>query len=182
VSGAAPAPGWVVGPLAEHHDRHDFTCGVPALDDYLRRQAAQDVRKGAACVYVLTAAEDARTVLGFYSLSATVIPLRELPEAVSRRLPRYPNVPATLLGRLAVSSRHHGLGLGEHLLLEALALSLDQSRRVASAAVVVDAQNDAARAFYLHYGFIPLPGTPSRLFLPMKTIARLAQRRPARLR
>ena len=113
------------------------------------------------------------TVAGYFTLSAFGVTLHDLPEAIVRRLPRYPQVPATLLGRLAVDARHQGKRLGELLLLEALSRSLETSRRVASAAVVVDAVDASAHAFYRHFEFIPFRDDPRRLFLPMQAIAAL---------
>lgn len=161
-----------VEPLSEDHDRSEFTCGVDALDRYLRHQAGQDMRKGVACCYVLTHADSPLRIQGFYTLSSTVIPLHDLPPAIQKKLPRYPFVPATLIGRLAVTVGSRGQGLGRHLLLDALALSLEQSLKIASAAVVVDAKSREARAFYEQYGFAILPDN-MRLFLPMKAIGRL---------
>jgi len=177
-----PTPDCVVEPLAEHHARAGFTCGVPELDDYLRHRIGQDVRRGVTCARVLVAAEGRCTVLGFYTLSSTIIPLKDLPPQVAGRLPRYPNIPATLLGRLAVRLTHRGRGLGEFLLMDALAVSFRQSRIVASLAVVVEAKDEAARVFYTKYGFNPFPAHPSRLFLPMKTIERLILGAPTRLK
>lgn len=160
-----------VEPLGKAHDRAAFSCGVEALDDYLKKQAGQDVAKRVAVCFVLT--PDGETVAGFYTLSQYAVDLAQLPEALAKRLPKYPEVPATLLGRLAVSERFKGHGLGEFLLLDALSRSLEQSRHIASAAVIVDAKDEAARRFYEHFGFLSLPGTPNRLFLPMKTLAKL---------
>jgi predicted GNAT family N-acyltransferase len=101
------------------------------------------------------------------------VPLVGVPADVARRLPRYPNVPSTLLGRLAVHSRHQGHRLGEQLLLHALAQSLAGSTRIASVGVVVDAIDDAARAFYERYGFLRFADEPRRLLLAMGTIEQL---------
>jgi len=163
--------GYRIEPLGEQHDRAVFSCGVAALDQYLQRQAGQDVRKKVAAVFVLTG--DGRKVAGFYSLSAHVVHLADVPAEVGKKLPRYPDVPATLLGRLAVDQEHRGQGLGEFLLLDALHRALLATERVASAAVVVDAKDDAARQFYCRYGFLPFPSQPNRLLYPMKAIEKL---------
>lgn len=160
-------------PLGPQHDRAGFSCGIEALDNYLRRQARQDFKKRVSVAFVLT--PDGITIAGYYALSQYSVLLEEVPAAVARRLPRYPQVPATLLGRLAVNTRFRGRRLGELLLMDALRRALDGSRQVASAAVIVDAKNDAARAFYCRYGFIELPGRADRLFLPMATIEQLFQ-------
>jgi ribosomal protein S18 acetylase RimI-like enzyme len=160
-----------IEPLDACHDRAAFSCGIEELDRYLRKQAGQDLKKRVAAVFVATA--DGSTAAGFYTLSAHMLHVGELPAAVAKKLPRYPNVPVTLLGRLAVSKEFQGQGLGELLLMDALRQSLLGSQLVASAAVVVDSKNDEARRFYEKYDFIPLPSNPTRLFYPMKTIAAL---------
>ena len=91
----------------------------------------------------------------------------------ARKLPSYPNVPVTLLGRLAVDQRHAGQDLGEFLLMDALHRSLTQSSQIAAVATVVDAIDDNAIRFYRHFNFMPFPELLNRLFLPMQTVAAL---------
>ncbi len=129
------------------------------------------MRRGAAAPFVAVARKS--TVVGYYTLSAFSINLPQLPASQIKKLPKYPAVPATLLGRLAADRGHRGRRLGECLLMDALARSLRTSAEIASYAVVVDAKNDEASAFYRRYGFVPLKDYPNRLFLPMKTIAGL---------
>lgn len=160
-----------IEPIGRKHDRAAFSCGVEALDNYLRHQAQQDLKKRAAVPFVLT--NDGKTVAGYYTLSQFAVESGAVPEAVARKLPKYPMVSATLLGRLAVSSEYRGQRLGEMLLMDALKRSVDLSKQVASAAVVVDAKDDAALRFYRKYGFLDLPGIERRLFLPMGTIDQL---------
>lgn len=160
-----------IEPLDDRHDRAAFSCDQEDLDRYLHRQAGQDMKKRVAAVFVATA--DGKTIDGFYTLSAHMLNLGELPEETAKKLPRYPHVPTTLLGRLAVSRDLRGRGLGEFLLMDALRQALVGTRHVASAAVVVDAKNEAARPFYEHHDFMPLPSQPTRLFYLMKTIAAL---------
>lgn len=167
----ASQPEFRFEPLGRKHNRAAFSCGVAALDRYLQRQAGQDVAKRVAAVFVLT--PDGETIAGYYGLSAHVVSLGELPAEVAKKLPRYPNVPATLLGRLAVSTQFRRQGIGELLLLDALHRVLASTREIASAMVVVDAKDENARAFYLRHGFIPLPSQPNRLFYPVKTIEKL---------
>jgi predicted GNAT family N-acyltransferase len=164
-------PPYRIEPLGEEHDRAAFSCGVESLDRYLQKQAGQDSSKHVAAVFVIT--PNGRTIAGFYTLSAHVIGLGELPANIAKKLPRYPNVPATLLGRLAVSQEFRGQGMGELLLLDALKRVLLNSREIASAVVAVDAKDENARNFYLRYGFIPLPSQANRLFYPVKTIEKL---------
>ena len=154
------------------HNRSEFSCGVEALDLYLHRQASQDIEKHVAVVYVATS--DGSTVAGYYTLSQFSVNFVQLPEQLAKRLPRYPVIPATLLGRLAVALPFRGQSLGKLLLFDALKRSFNQSRHLASAGVIVDAKDERARSFYLQYGFVPIIDAGNRLFLPMKTIERLA--------
>ena len=172
-----PAAAFLVEPLGPHHDRQRFDCGVAALDRYLRTQARQEMDRDVAVGCVLVPADTPRSIAGYYSLSSTAVRLTDLPEITRKRLPRYPLVPATLLGRLAVDQAYRGQGLGERLLIDALRRSLATSRVVASVAVVVDAKDTAGAAFYARYGFEVLPDRPLRLFLPLKTIAALESKR-----
>ncbi|MGN6032509.1 MAG: GNAT family N-acetyltransferase [Thermomicrobiales bacterium] len=158
--------------LRSTHDRTTFSCGIEALDRYLKQQASQDVSRRAAACFVAVEADDANgSVIGFYTLSASAIPLPDLPEALVKKLPRYPTVPVALIGRLAIDQRAQGRELGAALLGDA-------ARRVVQAdimayALVVDAKDANAEAFYAHHGFLPLPSASgSRLFLPLASIAR----------
>lgn len=159
----------MVEPLDKKHDRNAFSCGNDALDRYLHEQASQDVRKRVATVFVLTVAH-VNIVIGYYSLSSCSVDLDEWPEALKKKLPRYPVVPVTLLGRLALDKKHHGKGLGEYLLMDALWRCSTVAREIASVAVIVDAADDKARRFYEHYGFCAFPKQSDRLFLHMQTI------------
>lgn len=158
--------------LDRRHDRSAFACGVEPLDRYLREQAGQDARKRVAAPFVLREG-DSNAVLGYYTLSPLSVDVGAWPPEVAKKLPRYPVVPATLLGRLAVDGRLRGKGMGEYLLMDALRRAHDASRQVASVAVVVDAKDERALAFYLRYGFIPFADHGNRLFLPMGIIAQL---------
>jgi predicted GNAT family N-acyltransferase len=161
-----------VEPLGKQHDRSKFSCGVEALDRYLHEQAGQDARKRVAAPFVLCE-DTSNQVVGYYTLSALSLDIGELPEAVAKKLPKYPLVPATLLGRLAVDTQVRGSGAGEHLLMDAVRRALEATQKVASVAVVVDAKNAAAESFYRRYGFVSLADQPHRLFLPMAIIAKL---------
>ena len=163
--------GLVIEPLGPHHDRESFACGEPALDDYLRRRASQDTRRRVARVFVAVGATP-EEIAGYYTLSAASFEKDELPGGIAKRLPHYP-VPAVVIGRLAVSRLFQGRGLGETLLLDAVRRIVRASATIAAYAVVVDAKNDAARAFYERYGFRPFPSNPRRLFLPLATFEKL---------
>ena len=161
-----------VEPLGRQHDRTAFHCGADVLDRYLKQQARQDADKRVAAPFVAVRPPDTHA-LGYYTLSASVLTLTDLPDDFARRLPRYPQLPVTLLGRLAVDQSTKGQGLGEHLLLDALHRSLAHADQIAAMAVVVDAKDENAASFYRHYGFIPLQPQPNRLFVPMRSVAQL---------
>jgi len=166
------APGYVVGLLDKTHDRAAFTCGVEPLDRYLKQQARQDMERNVVRVFVLCP-QDSTTIAGYYTLSATAIKPTNLPSDLVRRLPRYPTVPAILIGRLAADTRYQGHGVGKHLLLSALRRSLHLSTDLGAVAVVVDAKDATAQAFYERYGFLRFIDDPYRLFLPLTTITQL---------
>jgi GNAT superfamily N-acetyltransferase len=155
------------------HNRTAFSCEQERLPTYLKEQASQEIKKRVAAVYVLT--PDGKTIAGYYTLSQFSIDAGEIPSDTANQLliPRYDKLPATLLGRLARSQDFKGAGLGEILLMGALKKALEHSRNIASLAVVVDAIDEKARAFYRAYGFIDVPEHPNRLFIPMPTVAQL---------
>jgi len=165
-------PKFHVEPLGRAHDRAAFSCGVPELDRYLRNQAGQDARRYAAAPFVLCE-DDSPVVLGYYTLSAISIDVGQFPAETARKLPRYPEVPATLIGRLAVDQHRRGERLGELLLMDALCRSARQAGEIAAAAVVVDAKDDRARRFYEAYDFRIFPDRPERLFLPMAVVRKM---------
>jgi predicted GNAT family N-acyltransferase len=99
--------------------------------------------------------------------------LTRLPFAMQRQLPRYPEVPATLIGRLAVNAAHVGRRYGEHLLIDALQRAYEARHAIGSAVVLVEAKDRSAACFYRRYGFEPLSPERSRLYIPMDTVAQL---------
>ena len=149
-----------------------FSCEKEQLTGYLQKRASQDVQRYAAAVFVAVAPGSAQ-VLGYYSLSALSVALDAIPEVQAKLFARYPAVPVTRLGRLARDISQKNKGLGEFLLMDALERAYRQSETIASSAVIVDAKSERAAAFYRDYGFVPFPESPRRLFLPMKTIAKL---------
>lgn len=161
-------------PLTKAHDRTGFRCGIEPLDIYLQQLARKDVERKVAAAFVMVADTAPATVVGYYTLSAFAIEVAELPESLLKKLPRYPRLPATLLGRLARDARFPGTG---HLLLmDALARAFRQSAQIASLAVVADAKNEVAVNFYRRFGFAQLGHSTHRVFLPMGTIEQLVQR------
>jgi predicted GNAT family N-acyltransferase len=155
-------------PLGRRHDRTTFSSGSAALDRWFRTQAGQDERRGVARVFV---AVDEDGIAGFYTLSMFGVALTDVPAQIARRLRRYPDVPAALIGRLARADRLRGQRVGELLVADALARIVAASRAVAAFAIVVDAKDEPAEAFYRQLGFIPFPAHPERLFMLTETAA-----------
>jgi GNAT superfamily N-acetyltransferase len=166
-----------IEPLGAKHDqlRAAFSCGSEPLDRYLKQQASQDARKRAAVPYVLVSNDD--RLAGYYTLSSDNLRADDLPPELVKqlKLPRYPVMGATLVGRLARDLSFRGHGVGELLLIDALKVSLAMSRKIASVAVIVDAKNENAHRFYTEFGFIAFPETVKRLFMPMQTIEKLLE-------
>ena len=158
--------------LSGERGRSQFASGSEALGRYFREQASQDVRRRIATCFVAVDAES-EDLLGYYTLAATNVALSQRDAQIARKLPRYPVVPAVLLGRLAVAWKYQGQGIGGVLLADAL-------KRTARAefgvfAWVVDAKDDPGQRFYEHFGFTLLPGEGPRLWLPINgALRRLA--------
>jgi GNAT superfamily N-acetyltransferase len=174
----AEEPRFVVEPLdPKRHDRASFSCGVEPLDRYLKQQASQDRVRGIAAVFVLRERATG-AVAGFFTLSQASIQRPTLPDALAKKLPKLGEIPATLLGRLAVDERFRGAGIGKALLIAALRRACAASAEAASWAVVVDAKDDDAERFYRHFDFAPLVDAAKerRLFLPMASVQALLKR------
>ena len=158
-----------VEPLGDH-DRAAFSCGVEALDRYVKQQASQEHRRHVAkCFVAIHATEE--TLGGFYTLSASSILFTDLPAGFTKRLPRYPQVPAALLGRLAVDRGHQGKGLGDFLLFDAMRCVLHTD--TAATVLLVDAKDDTAVRFYRRHDFLEIGPGHRRLYLPVGTIAKI---------
>ncbi len=154
--------------LGSGHDRNSFSCGVEVLDQYLARQASQDIRRRVSACYVAVEIRSGK-IAGYYTLAAGGVPLTDLPEALSKKLPRYPSVPVARIGRLAVDQAFHGKKLGGALLADA-ALRATRSE-VAVFALVVDAKDDTAEAFYRHHGFEVFGSQTKQLIVSLKHFA-----------
>jgi ribosomal protein S18 acetylase RimI-like enzyme len=164
-------PPIIIEPLGPHHDRKNFSCGEPALDAYLQRQATQDIRRRVAQVFIATG-DALEKIAGYYTISAASFQKHQLPPALEKNLPHYP-VPAAVLGRLAIDRIRQGSGLGETLLLDAIRRVIRASQTIAIYAIIVDAKTDRAQTFYERYGFRPFATAPRRLFLPLETFEKL---------
>lgn len=158
---------FVIAPLGDAHGKSTFNCGVPALDRYLRTQAGQDIRRHVANCFVAVAAES-NDIAGYYTLSAASIALGNLDADIVKRLPRYPVIPAARIGRLAIDQRHQRRGLGGAMLFDAVARALRSDAAIF--AILVDAKDDVAAAFYGHHGFMPFASRALTLYLPIATV------------
>ena len=162
---------FVCEPLGKHHNRELFDCGEPALNHYLAKIAGQDVKRKAAAVFVMTEPSQPARVVGFYTLSATAIELSTLPVELTKKLPRYPEVPAILIGRLARDLAFPGVG--SMLLADALTRCVRVAKEIAASVIVVDSKGEVATRFYKKFGFISLPKLTDRMFLPMQIAEKL---------
>ena len=167
-------PTYLIEAFSKHHDRTGFSCGIESLDRYLHQQISQDLKRNAAAPFVLIE-QGSPKVLGYYTMSAFSVALQNIPKNLQKQLPHYPQVPATLIGRLAVDQTFHGKRLGEKLLINALRRAYASREQIASAVVVVDVINENAVTFYAKYGFMTVQNEPNRLFLPMDTISKLPE-------
>ncbi len=152
--------------LGVQHDRASFTCGVDALDGYFKAQVTQDIRRRVANCFVAVESAN-RLVVAYYTIASASIPTSSLPPELAKRLPRYPTLPAVRIGRLAVDLRYRGRGFGTALLADAALKSLNAAP--ATFALLVDAKDEQAVAFYRYHGFQPFASLPGTLFLPLAT-------------
>ena len=156
------------------HDRAAFSCGVASLDDWFRHRAGQDEKRNVARVFV--AIDDQGGIVGFYSLSSFTLTIADLPPDYAKRLPRYDAIPAALIGRLARDEKVRGEGVGELLLADAVRRVIGAARSLAVFAIVVEATDEKAAAFYRDFGFTPFPSRPLRLFMPASEAAEAVSR------
>jgi ribosomal protein S18 acetylase RimI-like enzyme len=144
------------------HDRSAFSSSVVRLDRYLREQASQDVRRRVANCFVAVEVSSGR-IAAYDTLAATGISLTDFPPARAKQLPRYPVVPAALIGRLAVDIGFRDRGLGHAMLGDAVRRAARSEAAIF--AVLVDAKDDSAASFYRKHGFTPLVDRPHNLSL-----------------
>ena len=156
-----------VEPLASHHDRAAFSCAASSLNDYIHRQAGQDMKRDLAACYVLCP-RTSPIIIGYYTLTATSVEFTALPLELVKKSGRYPLVPAILLGRLAVDSKFTGQGMSTILLLDALRHTLHTG--VGVKLLIVDALNERAAAFYERREFRRFEANPLRLYMPVSKV------------
>jgi ribosomal protein S18 acetylase RimI-like enzyme len=155
--------------ISQKQDRASFDCGVPPLDEYLKKYAKQNHDKGVSLTFVAIDSTQPKKILGYYSVSSGQIEFESLPIEEKKRLPKYP-VPITRIGRLAVDKSTKGKGIGRALLADALNRALTAAKTIGIYAVVVDAKDERAKSFYKKYGFVELKDKPFVLFFPIATV------------
>lgn len=162
---------WVIVPFdSKNQNRQQFHCGELELDNYLRKYAGQHAEANLSRTFVAVLIDDPQRIIGFYSLSMAQVPFEEIPQEMSRKLPKYP-IPAARLGRLAVDTNFQGKRIGEALLMNALARCAGIARQdIAASGMIVDAKHEQAKRFYQKYGFTPLTSKPLTLFISMADI------------
>jgi hypothetical protein len=164
-----------IEPIDSHrHIRTEFCSGQDNLDNYLCKQVSQDIKKRVLSVFVLINEPDSR-VLAYYTLSAYTVDITVLHEAFAKRLPRYPYLPAMLLGCLPVDNRQKGQRFGELMLLDELKSVINASTQVASLAVIAEPLDEQVVNFYIKYGFQQFNQSPMKLYIPMQSVEELVQ-------
>jgi ribosomal protein S18 acetylase RimI-like enzyme len=157
--------------LENIHNRKNFNCEEESLNEYIRTQVSQDIRKRLATCFV--AIDEEQNVIGYYTLTSESLGRESIPDKYLKQIPKNNNAPVILLGRLARDITTKGKGLGEYLLMDALFRSYKLSNEsIGAMAVVVDPINEIAFKFYKKYGFEQLPDS-EKMFLPMKIIGQL---------
>jgi GNAT superfamily N-acetyltransferase len=155
------------------HDRSSFNSGNAAIDKYFRERASQEIKADYARCYVLKELSTNK-VAGYYTLSASSVPLNDLPEFLIRKLPKYPNVPTALIGRLGRDLDFKGQGVGSFLLADAINRVANSC--MAAHAITAEAIDENAARFYADFGFRPLTENRSIFFLPTKTALSISQK------
>jgi GNAT superfamily N-acetyltransferase len=158
--------------LDKNHNRNDFDCGKELLNNYLKNQAGQDIKRKLSACFVLIESKT-NNIQGYYTLSNYSIPLSSFPEQIQKKLPKsYTSIPTTLLGRIAIDKKYQGKGIGKILLIDALKRIYNNSNEIGSFAVVVDPIDEEAERFYEKYDFIKLPDS-RKMFIAINTLIEL---------
>ncbi len=162
-------------PLGKQHRLDAFECGEPALDEWLRRHARAAHASDSARVFVATL-EDGVTVIGYYALAAAQVAPEEATARALKGQPRTRPVPAILLARLAVDRQHQRAGLGRSLLQDVLLRCVEAAEAIGARVLLVHAKHEAAKAWYMQFGFEESPTDPLHLLMLLKDIRAFLQR------
>jgi ribosomal protein S18 acetylase RimI-like enzyme len=150
------------------HRRQEFACESPELTKFLQKRARKEMQARASACFVLVPEADPRRIAGYYTLSQAAVGVQQLPEALAKKLPLYPQLGATLIGRLARDIAWKGQQVGRLLLMDALRRCVRHSAEVGAVVVVTDPKDEKARKFYRDHGFLVLD--ERRMFLPMSEL------------
>lgn len=161
-----PLPDFKIRLLEAADNRNAFECPSEPLNLYLQKQVSQDVKRKVATCFVAVTSDG--QILGYYTLAATGVALSNIPTGFRKKLPRYPTVPAVLMGRLAVDGKYGGFGLGSLLLADAL--KRISKAEIAAYALIVEAKDEAAISFYRHFGFTSFEDAAKHLFFPLANL------------
>jgi predicted N-acetyltransferase YhbS len=159
---------WHIEPMADEHERGAFSCGKAPLDAFIQTKAGQYARRDMGRTFVAVRPGE-RAVVGYYTVAASAVEFVHVPPSLGKKLPKHP-VPAILLGRLAVDQSVHGKGLGGELLIDATNRAMKIADELGVFGVHTHAIDDEAKAFYAHFGFVPLLDDDRHMLLPMATI------------
>jgi len=162
-------------PLGKHHRLDHFDSGEPALDEWLKRHGRGAHASGSARLFVTTL-EDRETVVGYYALAAAQVAPQEASARALKGQPHARPVPAILLARLAVDRGHQGAGLGRSLLQDVLLRCLEAAEAIGARILLVHAKHDAAKAWYMQFGFEESPTDPLHLIMLLKDARAFLQR------
>lgn len=158
---ALAAPALLTAP----HDTTEFSCGIAALDDWLRRRAMANQASGASRTYVVC---DGDKVIGYYALASGSVSVDAAPGRFRRNMPQ--PIPVVILGRLAVDRTYHGRGIGRMLFRDAALRVLNAADAIGIRGILVHAVSEEAKAFYVALGFEPSPLDPMTLMVTLDDI------------
>jgi GNAT superfamily N-acetyltransferase len=148
--------------LTVDHQTVGFDCGIDSLNEWLNRRAMKNEYGGGSRTYVVC---HGKQVVGYYAVAAGSVAHGDVPGRVRRNMPD--PIPALILGRLAVDQGRHGAGIGQGLLKDAVARSINVSQQIGARVLIVHALSNKAEAFYLKHGFMVNPAISNTLFLPL---------------
>ena len=152
--------------LAGSHDRQGFDCGRQSLNDWLRQMARQHQDKGLSKSFVAVQPELPNRICGFFALTLAELDSHNLPPAARKKMPS--RIAGVRLARLAIDTAFQGKGLGELLLMDAMARARRIFVEAGGIGLFVDALDEQAAGFYGRYGFTATPSRPLLLFLPLQ--------------
>lgn len=153
--------------LTSAHDIAEFDCGKPTLNNWLKTRALSNQEKGFTAVLVV---HEAGRVVGYYGLAPTAVVPSALPRAIRTGQPPDP-VPCLLLGQLATDIAWTGRGVGTGLVKHAIERCVTAAALVGGRALIVNAVDEEAAAFWQRRGFMPSRDDKLILFRSIADIA-----------